>query len=428
MDFASASLPTGWDRKPIDQVYTFTRKPRGLKVPGSVPFLTMDHIPVHGLRVDTYEERPAAEATNGTYVENGDLLVAKITPSFENGKQAILAWDKPFGMATTEVLALSSTPGVSCKEYLFHLLLIEDLRDALARRMEGSTGRQRLPKSVLGEFVVPLPPFAEQQAIAAILGAAHRNVEQLSDVLEGAERLKNALLEHLFSTGYRGEPLHLTEVGEVPASWEVRPLGKLVRTSSGGTPSRKRPDFWRDGTVPWVKTSEVAYQEITQTEERITEAGLAGSSAKLFPAGTLIMAMYGQGVTRGRVAMLGIEAATNQACLAMIPIADVTSAFLYYLLQARYDDLRDYGHGANQRNLSAEIVKSIKVAIPTDEDERDTMVAVLEASDRKISALRDQLSSARSLLQSLRHDLITGSVRVDSSLVESLPSVTGGAT
>jgi type I restriction enzyme, S subunit len=97
-----------------------------------------------------------------------------------------------------------------------------------------------------------------------------------------------------------------TVLGPLPNDWEVHALGTLARLSTGGTPSRERPEYW-NGSIPWVKTGEVNYEVIRSTEESISKAGIENSSAKVYPPGTLLVAMYGQGVTRGRAAILGID-------------------------------------------------------------------------------------------------------------------------
>ena len=104
----------------------------------------------------------------------------------------------------------------------------------------------------------------------------------------------------------------------MPAS-HVSGIRANYRLVAGGTPERDNPAYWHEGTIPWVKTGEVDYCVITDTEEKITQSGLDNSAAKLLPSGTVLVAMYGQGITRGKVAMLGIEAATNQACVGLIP-------------------------------------------------------------------------------------------------------------
>lgn len=125
----------------------------------------------------------------------------------------------------------------------------------------------------------------------------------------------------------------------LPSTWTKTTIGKIASVSTGGTPSRKIADYW-GGEIPWVTTSLVDFNTITETEECITQLGVANSSAKVFPKGTLLMAMFGQGVTRGKVAMLGIDAAFNQACVAIVPRSDVPSRFLYHNLAARYDEIR----------------------------------------------------------------------------------------
>src|SRR5262249_21229614 len=153
MELTSLQFPETWQIKPIRDVYRFTRKPRGLFIADTdlVPFLAMETIPIGRMHVFEFEERPASKLTSGTYIENGDLLLAKITPSFENGKQAIVAWEKPFGYATTEVIPLQEIEGKSDKNYLFHILLHPEIRSDLAGKMDGTTGRRRLRKEVLAD-------------------------------------------------------------------------------------------------------------------------------------------------------------------------------------------------------------------------------------------------------------------------------------
>jgi type I restriction enzyme S subunit len=181
---------------------------------------------------------------------------------------------------------------------------------------------------------------------------------------------------------------------------------------SGGTPSRKRPEYWLNGTIPWVKTGEVDYCLIKDTEEKATDAGIENSSAKLFPPGTLLMAMYGQGVTRGRVAILGIEAATNQACVAIFPHEIIDSKFLYYLFEYKYDYYRNLGHGANQKNLSAEILKGATITYPKKMDDQKQIVSIFEELDKKLSQTCRKKVQLQDLFRTLLHELMTAKVHV----------------
>lgn len=159
-------VPESWEVVQIKDVYRFTSKPKGLKDSFPVPFIPMEIVPLNEIYIKTYELRD--NVTSGTYVENGDLLLAKITPSFENGKQGILQIDKDYSYATTEVIPIKEIEGISDKYYLFYFLLKDDVRIQLTDKMEGSTGRQRLSKAILENAFIPKPTFKEQKEIANI--------------------------------------------------------------------------------------------------------------------------------------------------------------------------------------------------------------------------------------------------------------------
>jgi len=245
MELETLDFPEEWQVMPIREAYAFTKKPRGLSIPSDalVPFLPMEKIPIGRVRVFAFEERLGSALTSGTYIENGDLLIAKITPSFENGKQAIVDWKKPFGFATTEVIPLQEIEGVSDKFFLFHLLLHPAIRSDLAGKMDGTTGRQRLSKEVLGSRLIPLPPLAEQRKIAGVLGVVQRAMEQQERLIALVQELKKALLHQLFTQGLRGKPQKQTEIGPVPQSWDMVPIGSLGKVVTGSTPKTKVPEY-----------------------------------------------------------------------------------------------------------------------------------------------------------------------------------------
>jgi type I restriction enzyme S subunit len=195
------------------------------------------------------------------------------------------------------------------------------------------------------------------------------------------------------------------ELGPVPSEWDVVPLGELATLSTGGTPSRNKPEYW-NGTVPWVKTGEVDYRVITSSEEYITQEGLDNSAARVYPKGTLLVAMYGQGVTRGRVAILGIDAAINQACAAVTVGDRIHPQFLFYAIRNQYESIRELGHGANQRNLNLLILRSVPFPVPPLEEQR-AIAHVLCIMQQAKEATAKVLTAARQLKQSLMRHLFT---------------------
>ena len=129
-----------------------------------------------------------------------------------------------------------------------------------------------------------------------------------------------------------------TEVGVIPIDWQVKRIGELALVGSGGTPSRKNPAYW-GGSIPWVTTSQIDFGSIESADQFISELGLENSAAKLLPKGTLLLALYGQGKTRGKVAVLGIEAATNQACASISLSSNVSRDYVLHFLVSRYEAL-----------------------------------------------------------------------------------------
>jgi len=135
--------------------------------------------------------------------------------------------------------------------------------------------------------------------------------------------------------------------------------------TSGGTPLRSRTEYYRDGTIPWFKTKELKDNILTDSEEKITERALEESSAKLFPIDTVLMAMYGDGKTITSLGILGTEAATNQACCAMIPdAARCDPRFLFYSLKHHRQDFIRIASGGAQRNLSGKLIRRFAIGVP----------------------------------------------------------------
>ena len=142
-------------------------------------------------------------------------------------------------------------------------------------------------------------------------------------------------------------------------------LGDIAVISSGGTPSRTNPKYW-NGNIPWVKTTQIQNCIINEqdVDEWITEEGLKSSSAKMIPAGTLLMAMYGQGKTRGQVSILNFDASINQACAAIELKHGVSRDYVYQFLLASYSRIRAMSNTGGQENLSAGLIKEIPLALP----------------------------------------------------------------
>jgi type I restriction enzyme S subunit len=293
----------------------------------------------------------------------------------------------------------------------FYLKEIETYIDSLGSgAIFKAINKSQLAELPINEAGIPLP---EQKKIAHILSTVQRAIEAQERIIQTTTELKKALMHKLFTEGLRNEPQKQTEIGPVPESWEVCKVGDVAKIQSGGTPTREIAENWNGGTIPWVKTGEINYCVIHDTEEKITPTGLANSAARLFPKGTLLMAMYGQGITRGRVGLLGIEAATNQACASITPTDKmrISSVFLYYFFEYHYEDLRKLGHGANQRNMNAALIRSFPLAFPKP-DEQAAVVSAFESLDQKRALHERKKTRLQDLFRTFLHELMTAKTRV----------------
>src|ERR1035437_4836668 len=164
--------------------------------------------------------------------------------------------------------------------------------------------------------------LAEQQKIANCLFSIDELITAEARKLDVLKDHKKGLTQQLFpATGETVPRLRFPEFRDA-GDWRTDSLGNTFETTSGGTPNRSTKEYWNE-KIPWITTSLVDFNVIYKSDEFISEKGLEKSSAKIFPKGTILIAMYGQGKTRGKVAMLGIEAATNQACAALLPKKEI---------------------------------------------------------------------------------------------------------
>lgn len=177
-------------------------------------------------------------------------------------------------------------------------------------------------------------------------------------------------------------------------------MGIAFRITAGGTPSRDNPAFW-NGTVPWIKTGELKDSDIEDAEEYITEAGVNGSSSKLFPEDTVLVALYGQGQTRGRTGRLRVAATTNQACCAILPAPDIASPrFVQYWLRSWYHELREQSQGGAQPNWNAGLIKALPIVLPPLHEQRQA-VAKFDVLNDEITKLQRMQAKARTELDAL---------------------------
>jgi len=396
MGLLDAALPNGcrWTR--VGDCFEVTRKPRGLKVADheSVPFVPMEAIPQGGHYEPQYHEKPGAHITSGTYFERGDLLIAKITPSFENGKQA---WTKglpaSFGYATTEVIPLRPNTPSSDRRLLFFYLLHPEIRSFVAERMEGSTGRQRVPEQVLLDLPYPELPPEDQRAIAETIERITYQIELEERSARIAGELKRAAMRELFTRGLRGEPQKETEIGPVPESWETLTVAESVQPFQFDRNKQiAKSAYQGDGKWPVIDQGQQEISGYTSDEDKVivpTQPIIVfGDHTRVFKYVDYPFALGADG-TKPLVAREGF-----------VP------KFLFHALCVL--DIQSRGY-----NRHYTILRGMRLPKPPSMYEQREIVTILDAIDRKIELHRKKRAVLDELFKALLHKLMTGEIRVD---------------
>lgn len=262
-------------------------------------------------------------------------------------------------------------------KFLWWFLRSATFRDIVQDHIPGGIKTELKAKRFLA-VPVPLPPLTEQRRIVARIETLAARVAQAQSLRREADEETELLL---------AAQLKNIRHKLLESNYPKKKFGDITQVTSGGTPSRDNPTYW-DGDIPWIKTGELVDGDIFEAEEHITEDGMKNSSAKLFPPETILIALYGQGQTRGRTARLMIEATTNQACCAILPTPEILeSRFTQYWQRSLYYEMREKSHGGAQPNWNGGMIKNVEIALPALEEQR-RLVAYLDGLQARVSALR----------------------------------------
>lgn len=284
------------------------------------------------------------------YLQNGDLLISHINSPAHLGKTAIVEQLNKKIIHGMNLLCLRANHQVIPK-YIFYYFQTQPFKNALTKIMKKSVNQASISVSDLKKIEITIPSYSEQSNSVAILEQLDYQISLRQQQLQTLAQLVKSRFYEMFGDFYT-------------TLFPKYKIGEKFELSSGSTPSRDNKLYWDSGTINWVKTTEVINKEITETEEKITKFALENTSLKLFPVNTILIAMYGQGQTRGRSAILKVESTTNQACGAIFPNKIDNPVFIWHQLMLRYNELRELGRGGNQPNLNGQLIKNFELIFP----------------------------------------------------------------
>lgn len=296
---------------------------------------------------------------------------------------------------------------------------------------EGAGNKTTIPnlsRNRLAALDVPYPPIEEQRDISLILARVREAIRLHERTAALVQDLKRAAMRTLFTRGLRGEAQKETEIGLMPESWRLVPLGSLGRVGNGSTPKKSISEYWDDGTYPWLTSAKVYDRNIIAAEQFVTEAALRECHLPQLESGAILIAITGQGKTLGHCAVLGMRATINQHLAYVVPDTSVAGPFFVRdYLETQYDYFRQVGlaGGSTKGALTCAFLRSVPIPVPT-LDEQQEIVAILDAIDRKIDLHRRKRAVLDELFKTLLHKLMTGEIRVadlDLSALTPNPSV-----
>ncbi|MBY6109971.1 restriction endonuclease subunit S [Halomonas sp. DP1Y21-3] len=436
-------LPQGWSLAELGDVIHKARPKIPADPDSHLPFIGMDHIEPGSFHLVGHSEFSKMKSA-GSYFRPGDVLYGRLRPYLNKVHRA-----KFEGVASAEFIVLPASEHHN-SDFIKYLLHQQRFIDFAMSRASGD--RPRVKFDGIADFCFGLPPFDEQSRIVEKIEslfsqldhgeASLRDVQKLlaryrqsvlkaavtgqltadwraenADCLESGsdllERILQARRENWQGRGKYTEPVapDTSDLPELPEEWVWASFEQLFDVYGGATPSRKDSKNW-NGDIPWVSSGEVAFCRIKDTEEKITKVGYQSCSTKIHPEGTILLAMIGEGKTRGQAAILDIPACNNQNAAAIrVSESGVPSEYVYYYLMGRYQESRKAGQGGNQPALNGSKVKSFAMPLPSIDEMREIAARIGEAfstAEALATWCQTELTRSAALRQSILKDALVG--------------------
>lgn len=309
-----------------------------------VSFVPMSDINENDINFIPKEKKELKDVLGSyTYFEDNDVIIARVTPCFENGKAGLASnLENGIGFGSSEFTILRANDTV-LPQWIYFNVATDKFREFAKVKMTGTGGLQRVPKEVFISYRIPLPPFSIQQEIVA-------EIENYQKIIDGARQVVKNYKPQI----------------KINPEWPRKLIGETCDLLTGGTPQSMIKEYYENGTLKWLVSGDIHRGEIFDCDNRITEKGLENSNARWLPVNSVLIALNGQGKTRGSVALLRTEATCNQSIVSINPKnhQELMPEFLYYQLKAKYQEIRNLT-GDNQRSgLNMSIIRNISIYLP----------------------------------------------------------------
>jgi type I restriction enzyme S subunit len=334
----------------------------------------------------------------GSKFENGDTLFARITPCLENGKICqVKGLDKFKGFGSTEFYVFRGKQYVSDNEFVYYLSRWDETRAFAEMSFDGTSGRQRVPKSAFDSLIISVPPLPEQIAISSILSSLDDKI----DLLHRNNKTLETLAETIFRQWF---------IEEAHEDWEEKSLIDVIDLVGGGTPKTSMEQYW-NGDINWLSAGDITSNHksfVLSTEKQITQEGLDNSSAKLMPQYSMVISARG---TVGKYSILAEPMTFSQSNYGILPKSSKNYFFTYLLINSFIDNLKAAAYGSVFDTITTRTFKESVMPMPNSNE--------IEGFETKIKPLfikmlknSCQIKTLESLRDTLLPKLISGEIRI----------------
>ena len=366
--------------------------PEGYKIYGQEQVIARDHLfGDYFITLKKYRELETCA------VRPGDVLLSLVGTV---GRLLEVPEGAPPGIINPRLIRFTFDRERVLPRFFTYVFESGSVQSLLARQAQGGT-MGVLNAGVLRPFRISLPPLPEQRAIATALNDVDGLLGGLDRLIAKKRDLKQAAMQQLLTGQTRLPGFH----GE----WEVKRLGDVAEMGSGGTPPSSVPAYY-DGDIPWASISDMTKggKVILSTDRNLTRAGFTNSAAQMFPAGTILYAMY---ASLGECSIAGISLCSSQAILGIRPKNKLSGEYLYYFLTSLKSVVKTLGQQGTQANLNKGMVQAFRLSLPP-LDEQTAIASVLTEMDGELAVLEQRREKTRALKQAMMQVLLTGRTRL----------------
>jgi len=374
-----------------------------------VAFVGMSGLDATSAIATDSEQRPYADVAKAyTSFEHGDVLVAKITPCFENGKIAQAAVSTKIAFGSTEFHVLRPIADRVDRRYLLHFLRRPSVLQLGEQRMTGAGGQRRVPARLFEELHIPLPLIEEQRRIAAVLDAAEALRAKRHQALAKLDTLTQAIFIDMFGGG-DGPAVSPNGVpARHPRGWSWRSILELAEIATGHTPDRKRAEYWGGG-MSWINLNEIRELDgrvCLETAASVTAEGVRHSSAVVLPAGTVC---FSRTASIGFVTVMGVPMTTSQDFVNWVCGDELNPTYLMHALLRSRQVLRASSSGSTHKTIYVRDAERFAVLHPPRELQNEFARAVAKVAESD-ALMSSDLSRLDALFASLQHRAFRGEV------------------